>query len=61
MSDTKSFLEMSNKELFCILTGDEGVMAQMALQKIIKEFMKKYPDREENLMTMVKVIAGEEE
>lgn len=60
MSDTKSFLEMSGTELFCVLTGDQGVMAQMALQKIIKAFMKKYPGREENLKTMVQIMAEEE-
>lgn len=57
----KSFLEMNSRELFCVLTGDAGVMAQAALQKIIKAFMAKYPNREENLVTMVKVMAEEEE
>lgn len=60
MSETKSFLEMSNRELFCILTGDRDVMAQMALQKIIRKFMAKHPDREEDLQTMVRIIAEEE-
>ncbi len=60
-TNEKSFLEMDRRELFCVLTGDRGVMAQMALQKIIKEFMAKYPDREENLVTMVHTIAEETE
>ncbi|MBQ0001409.1 MAG: hypothetical protein KBT01_07740 [Clostridiales bacterium] len=60
MSEVKSFLEMSNRELFCVLTGDRDVMAQMALQKIIRKYMKEYPDRDADLMTMVKVIAEEE-
>lgn len=61
MNNPKSFLEMDRRELFCVLTGDRGVMAQMALQKIIKAYMKKYPDREENLVTMVHTIAEETE
>lgn len=60
MSEPKSFLEMSNRELFCILAGDGDIMAQTLLKKMIREFMKKYPDREADLSTMVKVMAEEE-
>lgn len=58
--NTKSFLEMDNRELFCVLTGDRGVMAQMALQKIVKEYLAKNPKSEKNLVEMVRAVAEEQ-
>lgn len=55
-----SFLDMSNRELFCVLTGDRGIMAQAALQGIVREYMRRHPDSEESLSAMVKAMAEEE-
>ncbi len=34
------FSGMSNRELFCVLTGDYGVLAQSQLQDIVKMYLK---------------------
>ena len=41
MEDLKPFTEMTSTELFVILTGGRGVMQQMYLQNILKEYLKK--------------------
>ena len=52
------FSGMSNRELFCVLTGDYGVLAQSQLQDIIKMYLKyskKHKLTEEtDLKTMVR-------
>ena len=55
----KTFAEMSNRELFSVLTGNEGPMAQMQLQKIIKSYLaycKHHGDAhpDVDLQTMIK-------
>ncbi|MBR2258578.1 MAG: hypothetical protein IJ899_14865 [Blautia sp.] len=40
----KAFTEMTNQELFCVLTGERGVMEQMYLQNILKEYMETHQD-----------------
>ncbi len=35
----KTFVEMTNRELFSVLTGNEGPMAQMQLQKVVKAYL----------------------
>ena len=44
MEDIKPFTEMTSTELFIILTGGRGVMQQMYLQNILKEYLKKHKD-----------------
>ena len=34
------FSGMSNRELFCVLTGDYGVLAQAQLQDIVRKHLK---------------------
>ncbi len=62
LREQKPFIEMSNKELFCVLTGDRGIMAQALLQKLIRAYMDKYPtDEDVELHTMVETMIKEEE
>ena len=49
----KTMYEMSNRESFCVLTGEKGVMAQMYLQNLIREYMAANTD-EPDLQTMVR-------
>ena len=51
----KTMYEMSNRELFCVLTGDRGVMAQMFLQNVVKEYLETYKE-EADLQTMVRKV-----
>ena len=55
----KTFIEMNNRELFAVLAGNQGVMAQMELQNIVKAYLSHcrrtdnaHPDVD--LQTMVK-------
>lgn len=41
----KNLNEMNNRELFCVLTGDRGVLAQAQLQDLILRYKKKYPEK----------------
>ena len=50
------FTEMTSTELFIILTGGRGVMQQMYLQNILKEYLKKHKDTSD-LVTMVQAVA----
>ena len=54
----KPFTEMTSTELFVILTGGRGVMQQMYLQDILKEYAAKYGDTAD-LVTMVHKMAEE--
>ena len=56
----KTMIEMSNRELFCVLTGDRGVMAQMILQETVREYMARHTE-EADLRTMVRTVIEERE
>ncbi|MBP3868038.1 MAG: hypothetical protein J6D38_02900 [Solobacterium sp.] len=56
MDGIKPFTEMTSTELFVILTGGRGVMQQMYLQNILKEYLTKHKDMAD-LVTMVHVVA----
>ncbi len=56
MDEIKPFTEMTSTELFIILTGGRGVMQQMYLQNILKEYLKKHKDTSD-LVTMVQAVA----
>lgn len=60
MSD--SLLQMNNRELFCVLTGDRGVLLQAKLQNIIRLHMKftdeKHLSGDVDLKTMVAEYAA---
>ena len=60
VENIEPFTEMSSKELFVILTGGEGLMKQMYLQKILETYVKKHGDFAD-LVTMVQTIAKEED
>lgn len=55
----KPFTEMDSKELFIILTGGKGIMEQMNLQNIIKEYVERHHDTAD-LVTMVRTVAQED-
>ena len=55
----KTMYEMSNRELFCVLTGDRGIMAQKYLQEVVRDYLKKYRE-EADLQTMVRTMVEEE-
>ena len=52
----KTFVEMTNRELFTVLTGDRGIMAQVQLQNIIKEYLAAHTG-DADLATMVEWAA----
>jgi len=54
----KTMYEMDNRELFCVLTGDRGVMAQMYLQEVVKEYLAGHKE-EADLQTMVRTVVDE--
>ena len=54
----KTMYEMDNRELFCVLTGDRGVMAQMYLQEVVKEYLAGHQE-EADLQTMVRTVVDE--
>lgn len=56
----KSFYEMSNRELFCTLTGDNGFLAQQLLQDIVRKYLAKYSETKD-LQTMVRAMIDENE
>ena len=56
LDEIKPFTEMTSTELFIILTGGRGVMQQMYLQNILKEYLKKHKDTSD-LVTMVQAVA----
>ena len=37
--------EMNNRELFCVLTGDRGVLLQARLQNLIRDYKRKHPEK----------------
>ena len=56
MDEITPFTEMTSTELFVILTGGRGVMQQMYLQNILKEYLTKRKDMAD-LVTMVHEVA----
>lgn len=56
----KPFTEMTSAELFVILTGGRGVMEQMYLQNVLKEYLRKHKDMSD-LVTMVHAVAEDME
>ena len=59
MEDIRPFTEMTSRELFTILTGDRGIVPQMNLQNIIRDYIHKYGDTAD-IVTMVHKMAEEE-
>ena len=57
---SKPMNEMSNRKLFCVLTGEYGIMAQMQLQNVVKAYIKQYSD-DADLQTMVRVMVEQGE
>ena len=56
----KAFTEMSSRELFLVLTGERGVVPQVYLQNIIRDYMKDH-EEDADLVTMVHVMAEKAE
>ena len=54
----KTMYDMDNRELFCVLTGDRGVLAQMYLQEVVKEYLAGHKE-EADLRTMVRTVVEE--
>lgn len=53
-------VKMSNQELFCVLTGDYGVIAQANLQEILREYRAIHHGLDADLQTMVQRILEKE-
>ena len=49
----KAMMEMSNTELFGVLTGSKGVMQQMYMQNAIKAYRKANGSQKADLRTML--------
>ncbi len=58
LENIKPFTEMTTRELFAVLTGDRGIVNQMNLQNIIRDYVHKYGDYAD-LVTMVRKMAEE--
>ena len=58
MDAIKRFSGLDNQELFCIMTGDRGVIPQAYLHEIVREFHAKH-GRDADLATMVKTILAD--
>ena len=52
----KPFADMDNHELFCVLTGDYGVIAQAQLQRILNKYRAKHHILDKDMKTMVEEI-----
>lgn len=52
----KPFAEMDNHELFCVLTGDYGVIAQAQLQRILNKYRAQHHILDKDMKTMVEEI-----
>ncbi len=57
----EALLELSNQELFSILAGDRGVIAQAGLHEILKEYRAEHQKIDADLQTMVREILSKEE
>lgn len=56
----KTFAEMDNHELFCVLTGDRGVVAQAELQRILNTYRAKHHCLDKDMKVMVEEILRDE-
>ena len=56
----KTFVEMSNRELFTVLTGERGIMAQLQLQNAVRDYLAAHTE-DADLVTMVRWAAEENE
>ena len=59
VENIEPFTQMTSKELFVILTGGEGLMKKMYLQKILETYLRRHGDYAD-LVTMVRTVAEEE-
>ncbi len=55
----KPFTEMSNQELFCVVTGERGVIAQAQLHRVLNRYRAKHHVLDKDLKSMVKEILDE--
>ncbi len=56
----KPFAEMNNQELFCVLAGDYGVIAQGQLHRVLNKYRAKHHKLDADLKTMVnEILRGE--
>lgn len=53
------FLDMDNRELFCVLAGDRGVVAQARLRGIVQSYREAH-GRDADLRSMVRAVLGEQ-
>ena len=54
----KKIEDMTNRELFCVLTGTEGVLEQARLQRVVRLYIRHSQlhgeERDKDLRTMVR-------
>ena len=58
-ADRKTLYDMTNRELFCVLAGDKGIVYQMYLQDALRKYLASHPE-EADLQTMVRTVVDEE-
>lgn len=61
----KALKEMTNRELFCVLTGDKGIVQQTLLQNLIRDYKAKHPETvgklgEVDLSAIVREMSAEQ-
>ena len=62
----KALTEMNNRELFCLLAGDDNIVQQARLKEIILAYKEKYPEKvgrfgEMDLSAIVREMTTESE
>ena len=62
----KALTEMNNRELFCLLAGDDNIVQQAKLKEIILAYKAKYPEKvgkfgEMDLSAIVREMTAEAE
>lgn len=62
----KALTEMNNRELFCLLAGDDNIVQQAKLKEIILAYKAKYPEKvgkfgEMDLSAIVREMTAESE
>ncbi len=54
----KALTEMNNRELFCVLTGDQDVIRQAQLKNLILAYREKHPEKVgEGEMDLAAIVA----
>lgn len=54
----KALSEMNNRELFCVLTGDQDVIRQAKLKNLILAYREKHPEKVgEGEMDLAAIVA----